>query len=264
MNRLPVLLAIHFLFGFNCFQSQAETVTVTHSGSVSLSELDDYPEDDTVTVSFTYDTEANGEVFTSSAGDLTQIEYTNISAEFSNASGTLTVVTENASIFVTLQLTEKTPVHSLRLSFPTADIPVPTFRPLTSFIGFISFTDSTGTALSDGRLPETIELIDYTSARFLFAWNRFRNDEAPLEYGGRISAPEQAPLAMEIHPAIELEFATEVNGHYQIEFSENLKTWKPFGGPINGDGTVYRKLVSTLEIARRNYRVRQISNESEE
>lgn len=252
---LAALAALHFGW---IETGSAAPVTVTLDGTVGLSELDDYSEEDLVSASFTYDSNSTGEVFTSKTSDLTEVYYAGITASFQNASKTLEVQTSEARVTIRLTVDRNgEPHHSLRLHFPIKDIPTPQSRETTSFIGFVSLTTASPSTLASGKLPDHFQPKDYSYASFLFAWNRFRGDEAPLEYGGQFEQPKPGSLTLELLPHGELYFPTRLGKRYQIQYSDDLKTWASFGQGLDGTGSAHRQGISTKANAMRVFRVRE-------
>jgi len=58
-----------------------------------------------------------------------------------------------------------------------------------------------------------------------------------------------------VSPAVELTFGTSAGTTYQLQWSSNLSSWTPHGGPITGTGTEYSTIVSTRTLARRYWRL---------
>ena len=243
--------------------ANAEVVTITTTGSVRLSEIDDFTEEDTVSGSFTYDTSLEGETYTSDDGSLKETTYAGITASFRNGSGTLAVDTSDAKITITRINSDSsryTPRHEFRLFFPDADIPSAGTNNYPAFIGFLSFNDRTLSVLKDGKLPAAIDINDYQGTRFLFAWNRRPGDEAPLEYGGSLlSTSDTPPVTLHIRAEGELHFTPRAGINYQIEQSDDLQNWLPFGDPIEGEGSPVSLFISTTDASLRTFRVRTLA-----
>jgi hypothetical protein len=88
---------------------------------------------------------------------------------------------------------------------------------------------------------------------------------APINAGGAVQLdylianpvlPSNPALpSLKIYPAIELEFATDFGRCYSIQYSTDLATWSPLGGPVIGTGGTYNLLLSTKNTEKRFYRL---------
>src|SRR4029079_8157499 len=67
--------------------------------------------------------------------------------------------------------------------------------------------------------------------------------------------PVEAPLGLEIFPAVELQFSSSLNVQYQLQSSSDMAVWTDLPEFIAGDGEVIHKLISTQGSPRLFYRV---------
>ena len=230
----------------------AEETTIRFEGTVRLSEISEYPNDEAVYGSISYDSEAQGDERVTRSGDITETTYSGISIRFRNAGGSLEIDTKDAKIIIIRnrqQSTYQIPYHELRLFIPKESVE----RNPDVFYGYVSFSDRSLTMLADGKLPSEINLNHFRNARFLFEWGR---GDAPNAYSGRITnTSDTPPRILEIDPTGILKFHTRRDDEYQIEYSDDLKSWALLDETIVGTGFEVVRPIAMRQSRGRHFRL---------
>ena len=107
--------------------------------------------------------------------------------------------------------------------------------------------DSSGTALADDLLPLAPPVLSAYQSIFGLTLDGGCNS---FFIRGRVTAISEAPAVIPVRPAVEIGNAVEVRwpsrlGYfYQIQRSDDMKTWTDVGEPVLGDGTTLSRFLA--------------------